>query len=165
MHSHYYRVPDPFKNETVLIIGAGPSGKDIALEIATRAKHVILSHHRDLKGFILPSNVKQVGDVQRIRTNSVQFTNGEELRITSILFCTGVIISSNSLNLYVLNSKIYSIFSKCRLYIFISIPFGGLWTMCKRQVFGASTLQACNQYKSQHHGNYWNANMRVYAHV
>lgn len=96
MHSHEYRVPDPYKNDTVLIIGAGPSGKDIMLEVATKAKHVILSHHRDLKGFILPSNVKQAGDVKRFQANSVQFIDGEVLPITSILFCTGAIICSYS---------------------------------------------------------------------
>lgn len=89
MHSHDYRRPDQFSGETVLIIGAGPSGKDIMYEIAPTAKRVLLSHHRDLSKNTLPSNTKLVGDVKCFKTNSVQFFNDEEESITCILFCTG----------------------------------------------------------------------------
>jgi len=34
MHSHDYRDPEPFKDRRVLILGAGPSGTDIAVEIS-----------------------------------------------------------------------------------------------------------------------------------
>lgn len=40
MHSHDYRDPETFRNKRVLVIGAGPSGMDIALQIASTAKHV-----------------------------------------------------------------------------------------------------------------------------
>lgn len=90
IHSHDYRQPNQFRNEIVLIIGAGPSGKDIMQEIAVTAKRIIWSHHRDLNQQILPSNVKQIGDVKRFTSNSVQFVNGDEDTITCILFCTGV---------------------------------------------------------------------------
>ena len=40
MHSHNYRHPEVFRDMNVLCLGAGPSGIDIALEIAPFAKQV-----------------------------------------------------------------------------------------------------------------------------
>lgn len=99
MHSHDYRRPDQYENETVLIIGAGPSGKDIIYEVAAKAKQVIFSHHRDLAGHQLPSNVKQIGDIKYFKANSVEFANGDEELITCILFCTGYTFSFPFLSL------------------------------------------------------------------
>lgn len=89
MHSHGYRKPDLFQNENVLIIGAGPSGKDIIHEIATKAERVYFSHHRDLTGNVFASNVKQMGDIKCFTENCVEFVNGSREVISIILFCTG----------------------------------------------------------------------------
>ncbi|KAK6120557.1 hypothetical protein DH2020_045688 [Rehmannia glutinosa] len=43
MHSHNYRVPEPFQDKIVVVIGDGPSAKDISLEISEVAKEVHLS--------------------------------------------------------------------------------------------------------------------------
>lgn len=40
IHSHDYRVPEPFKNMNVLIIGSGPSGVDISIDVAEVANQV-----------------------------------------------------------------------------------------------------------------------------
>lgn len=47
IHSHYYREPSVFNNEKVLVIGAGPSGKDIAEEISHVADKVFVSHRNN----------------------------------------------------------------------------------------------------------------------
>lgn len=39
-HSHDYRSPEEFQGKKVLVLGAGPSGRDIAVQIATVAKKV-----------------------------------------------------------------------------------------------------------------------------
>lgn len=39
-HSHDYRSPEEFKDKRVLLVGAGPSGTDIAVQIAAVAKKV-----------------------------------------------------------------------------------------------------------------------------
>lgn len=88
-HSHDYRQPDHYENETVLIIGAGPSANDIAFEIATKAKRVIWSQHKNFLNFTLPANMKKVGDVRSFTTTSVQLESGEEETISYVLFCTG----------------------------------------------------------------------------
>jgi cation diffusion facilitator CzcD-associated flavoprotein CzcO len=43
IHSHSYRVPYPFKDESVLVIGVGNSGMDIANEISHHANQVYVA--------------------------------------------------------------------------------------------------------------------------
>ncbi|XP_048535967.1 flavin-containing monooxygenase FMO GS-OX-like 8 [Triticum urartu] len=42
MHSHSYRVPEPFRGDVVVVVGCGASGKDIAMEVRGVAKEVHL---------------------------------------------------------------------------------------------------------------------------
>uniref|UniRef100_T1H1R1 Flavin-containing monooxygenase n=1 Tax=Megaselia scalaris TaxID=36166 RepID=T1H1R1_MEGSC len=91
IHSHYYREPQPFRDETVLVIGAGPSGRDIAEEVSHVAKKVFISHHepKEIKG-AFTSNVVQKPDCFAFRDgNIVEFKDGSKEKITKILFCTG----------------------------------------------------------------------------
>lgn len=46
LHSHSYKVPDPFRDRRVLVIGAGNSGCDIAVELAGVASRVFHSARR-----------------------------------------------------------------------------------------------------------------------
>ncbi|KAI3800444.1 hypothetical protein L1987_28535 [Smallanthus sonchifolius] len=48
MHSHNYRVPEPFRDQIVVVIGSGPSAVDISREIATVAKEVHMSSRSPL---------------------------------------------------------------------------------------------------------------------
>lgn len=89
VHSHDYRRPERYAGKAVLIIGSGPSGKDIMYEIASQAKSVLISHHAELKNHNLPANVEECGDVKRFNVNSVEFTDGKERQIDCTLFCTG----------------------------------------------------------------------------
>ncbi|KAL5987807.1 hypothetical protein ACLOJK_035561 [Asimina triloba] len=43
LHSHVYRVPQPFSNEVVVVIGNSLSGQDISMELVDVAKEVHLS--------------------------------------------------------------------------------------------------------------------------
>lgn len=40
IHSHDYRSSKPYEEQNVIVIGAGPSGIDIALQLAKDAKQV-----------------------------------------------------------------------------------------------------------------------------
>jgi cation diffusion facilitator CzcD-associated flavoprotein CzcO len=42
MHSHAYREAKPFTGQRVLVVGAGPSALDIALELSKEAEQVII---------------------------------------------------------------------------------------------------------------------------
>ncbi|KAL5288528.1 hypothetical protein ACFFRR_009010 [Megaselia abdita] len=90
-HSHDYRDSSSFKDETVLVIGVGPSGMDLAFETSKVAKKVLVSHHlkENLKsGFA--QHVIQKPDCVRIRNgNYVEFVDGSEEYVSVILFCTG----------------------------------------------------------------------------
>ncbi|CAN4088406.1 unnamed protein product [Withania somnifera] len=43
MHSHIYRVPEPFRNEVVVVVGNSLSGQDIGMELVDVAKEIHLS--------------------------------------------------------------------------------------------------------------------------
>ncbi|KAI8911835.1 flavin monooxygenase-like protein [Gorgonomyces haynaldii] len=43
IHSHTYRVPYPFKDDRVLVVGVGNSGVDIAVELADHASDIYLA--------------------------------------------------------------------------------------------------------------------------
>lgn len=47
IHSHYYRKPNSYKDKKVLVIGAGPSGIDIARIVGTVAEKVCDSYQQN----------------------------------------------------------------------------------------------------------------------
>lgn len=47
MHSHFYRTPDIYANQTVAILGASFSGTDIAIDISRSVKMIYLSHRHE----------------------------------------------------------------------------------------------------------------------
>lgn len=89
MHSHDYRVPDIFSGKNVLVVGAGPSGMDIALEITSVCPKVILSHHIKKIKTVFPDNLRQKPDVVKIEGNKVFFEDGTEDDVDVIFLCTG----------------------------------------------------------------------------
>ena len=88
LHSHYYRKPDPFCEQQVLVVGGGASGRDISLDVAQVAKDVYVSCHKKLVS-PLPSNVHQMSVVMGISEDGVVKFEGETKKIDSILVCTG----------------------------------------------------------------------------
>eukprot|EP00731_Ephydatia_muelleri_P026945 Em0018g1045a len=87
-HSHQYRKPSPFKDQTVLVIGDGFSGTDIMLDIAAVSKRVYLSNSHKPMEVTLPQNVEQVSRVTAIIGNTV-CTEERSLEVTCLIFCTG----------------------------------------------------------------------------
>uniref|UniRef100_A0A1B0B9Z9 Flavin-containing monooxygenase n=1 Tax=Glossina palpalis gambiensis TaxID=67801 RepID=A0A1B0B9Z9_9MUSC len=90
LHSHDYKNPSRFKDETVLIIGAGPSGMDLCHEISKVAKKVTLSHHlpESLKT-LFRFNVDQKPDVKYVGEGRVHFMDGTMDEYSIIFYCTG----------------------------------------------------------------------------
>lgn len=90
IHSHDFRKSKNFKNENVLVIGAGPSGMDIANEISKFVKQVTISHHLNepLKTKFR-DNLDQKPDVRRLTRNGVEFVDGSKREYSVILYCTG----------------------------------------------------------------------------
>lgn len=89
LHSHNYRKPEQLTNETVLIIGGGPSGKDILFDAAGSAKKMFISTHRDFTKMTLPTNAALKPDIKRFDGCKVEFNDGTVEEVSMILFCTG----------------------------------------------------------------------------
>jgi len=91
IHSHYYRVPEVFKDKTVAVLGAGASGVDIGLEITSTAKKVYLSHNKPKNASELPKNMDQIsGIVECVGDSSFLLT--DESRVDDVdvlLYCSG----------------------------------------------------------------------------
>ncbi|XP_057811038.1 flavin-containing monooxygenase FMO GS-OX-like 4 [Salvia miltiorrhiza] len=94
IHSHNYRVPDPFRDQVVVLIGSAASADDISRDIAKFAKEVHVasrSAQTDKFGKIpghdniwLHSMIKSVD-----REGTVAFHDGDKTIADVILHCTG----------------------------------------------------------------------------
>lgn len=91
IHSHNYREPTPFRDQRVLIIGAGPSGLDMTFDLSTVTDHVTLSHHTDYASKVgFPPKVILKPDVEQIDEDGfVIFKDGSKMDFDIIAFCTG----------------------------------------------------------------------------
>ncbi|XP_049869538.1 senecionine N-oxygenase isoform X2 [Pectinophora gossypiella] len=90
MHSHDYRVPEIFTGKKVLVIGAGPSGMDIALEVTSVSTKVILSHHlKEQPKTVFPENLIQKPDVVKLEGGKAFFQDGAVEEVDVVFLCTG----------------------------------------------------------------------------
>ncbi|ESO82679.1 hypothetical protein LOTGIDRAFT_177635 [Lottia gigantea] len=89
IHSHNYRDEESMRDKVVMVLGAGASGQDIAIEISSTAKNVYLSHNKAPLTSILPANVEQKSGIQEVKDTSVIFKNGEICDADVLLLCTG----------------------------------------------------------------------------
>nr|XP_056708276.1 uncharacterized protein LOC130479945 [Euleptes europaea] len=88
LHSHSYRRPEPFAGLTVVLVGAGASGVDLALQLSPVAARVVLSHQGPpVRG--LPENVLQVPRLSRVAKETVKCDDGSELQPEALILCTG----------------------------------------------------------------------------
>ncbi|XP_031621424.1 flavin-containing monooxygenase FMO GS-OX5-like [Contarinia nasturtii] len=117
MHSHNYRRAEAFKDKTVVIIGAGPSGIDLCNAISKCAKTVVFSHHTHNPNHVYPSNVVRKGSVQRFTKNGAVFADGSEIDITDIVFCTGyeftMPFASDECGLLIDNNYVFPLYKHC----------------------------------------------------
>ncbi|XP_059657481.1 flavin-containing monooxygenase FMO GS-OX-like 4 isoform X2 [Cornus florida] len=93
LHSHNYRVPEPFRDQVVILIGSSASAVDISREIAGVAKEVhIASRSSDTTLGTLPSydNVWLHSMIESVREEgTVVFKDGSSFCADIILHCTG----------------------------------------------------------------------------
>lgn len=90
MHSHDFRSAEKFRGERVLIIGAGPSGRDAVKDCSKFAQHVTWSHHLNQPPVDdSTNNLSQKPDVKEFTRNGVKFIDGSYQEFTVIIFCTG----------------------------------------------------------------------------
>ncbi|XP_030217662.1 flavin-containing monooxygenase FMO GS-OX5 isoform X2 [Gadus morhua] len=90
MHSHSYRVPEPYSGQSVVVLGAGASGLDISMELAGANAQVILSHGKPPFTFPLPPGLRQAPPLTRVNEDGTfSFMDGSGTRAQVLLLCTG----------------------------------------------------------------------------
>ncbi|XVE65040.1 hypothetical protein DITRI_Ditri07aG0150100 [Diplodiscus trichospermus] len=94
MHSHNYRIPEPFRDQVVILIGCSASGTEICRDIASVAKevHVASSSFAD-KTYINQPGYDNLWLHSMIDSahgdGTVVFRNGKVVLADVILHCTG----------------------------------------------------------------------------
>ncbi|KAK0084593.1 hypothetical protein PV325_006762 [Microctonus aethiopoides] len=89
MHSHDYRTPQKYIKKNVIVLGAGPSGIDIGIEISHYAQHVYLSHNNTRLTSVLPLNMTQVQGIESINGNNFTLNDGTIIIADALIYCTG----------------------------------------------------------------------------
>ena len=90
LHSHYYRRPQDFKGKSVLILGNGPSGIDILVELSEYCSLVYLAHKGDKVTSRLPTNVVELPLIDRVNeSGEFVFENGFKTLVDVFMPCTG----------------------------------------------------------------------------
>ena len=131
MHSHDFRIPEPFKDLRVAILGAASSGMDICLEVASQASQVYLSHNKPLLQSKLPANLVQVrGIVECITENGFLLSDGSKIQVDALIYCTGYEYSfpflSDSCSVRVENRQISPLYKHMIHADFPSLGFIGM---------------------------------------
>lgn len=94
VHSHCFRDPRHYANETVLVIGGGPSGVDLTVEIGQFAKKVAWSNHvLEALGkrinVSLSVNTEEKPDVKRLTESGAEFVDGSNENFSVVMYATG----------------------------------------------------------------------------
>ncbi|KAK9056262.1 hypothetical protein SSX86_027352 [Deinandra increscens subsp. villosa] len=93
LHAHNYRVPEPFQDQVVIIIGDGSSAYDISRELATIAKEVHLSSRSPnvkLTKLNKYNNVWQHSKIDRVfKDGTVKFQDEVPIKADAVIHCTG----------------------------------------------------------------------------
>ncbi|KAL2493033.1 Flavin-containing monooxygenase FMO GS-OX-like 9 [Abeliophyllum distichum] len=96
IHSHIYRVPEPFRNEVVLVVGNSLSGQDISMELVDVAKEIHLSAKSlDISEGLIKviskyDNLYLHPQIDSLHEDGrVLFIDGSWLIANTIIYCTG----------------------------------------------------------------------------
>lgn len=90
-HSHEYKTPHAYRGRGVLVLGAGPSGLDIGLEVAKVARKVYVSHSK-WKEKLFEGRVEEVERVDKVlKGGRVLLQDGRVVVVDDMLFCTGYV--------------------------------------------------------------------------
>ncbi|VDC06651.1 unnamed protein product [Peniophora sp. CBMAI 1063] len=96
IHSMYYRQSDAFAGQNVVVVGAGPSGWDIAARLVEHTNSTYWARdtreeNPDAPGFPVPSGCNGRPRISSVHANgTVRFTDGTEAQnVHSIILATG----------------------------------------------------------------------------
>lgn len=89
-HSHYYKTPTSFRGRNVLVIGAGPSGSDIALELSRSCVSVWVAHSQ-WQNLVFNGSLREVAPVKHLTANGeAVLEDGTVIPgLDDVVLCTG----------------------------------------------------------------------------
>ncbi len=90
LHSHNYRSPEGLAAGAVCLLGAGPSGIDLALELAREGREVFLSAREHTTAFPDEAHIHLLGALSSIdRDGVLLLEDGTRVTAQSLVLCTG----------------------------------------------------------------------------
>ncbi|CAL8107660.1 unnamed protein product [Orchesella dallaii] len=100
MHAKFFKNADDFIDQSVVLIGLGPSAADLALVLSTTAKKITVCHKfiNGKKLGIVPKNVHQMSCVKKVTGDGIVTEENERVSCDCIIFCTGYGIKFPFLN-------------------------------------------------------------------
>uniref|UniRef100_A0A0E0F4W5 Flavin-containing monooxygenase n=1 Tax=Oryza meridionalis TaxID=40149 RepID=A0A0E0F4W5_9ORYZ len=102
LHSHSYRLPEPFRDEVVVMVGCGDNGKDIALDLISVAKEVHLTT-KSTEEATMPAMSKLLAKYANLHLRpqvkhlcedgTLVFVDGSRVVALTAMYCTGYVYS------------------------------------------------------------------------
>ncbi|XP_055332961.1 uncharacterized protein LOC129584695 [Paramacrobiotus metropolitanus] len=115
IHSSQYRIPEPFTNKIVLVIGARSSAMDIACELIPYAKQIIVSRRFQASVFKdkFP-NVTETTELTSFGPDHVVLRDGSIRPVDEIVLCTGFVYDfpflSPDCNVHCTRGRVYPLY-------------------------------------------------------
>ncbi|XP_063387234.1 senecionine N-oxygenase-like [Cydia fagiglandana] len=89
IHIQKYKDPEPFRNLRILLIGAGPSGLDMAMHLTNQSSRLIHSHHLEYDQPFFGANYVKKPDVKKFTRSGVVFQDDSFEEVDIVILCTG----------------------------------------------------------------------------
>ncbi len=90
VHSGTYREPEVYRNQDVLLIGAGFSARDLIVDLPPHARRVYVSNRGPPLPYTLPENVEELPSITKVEEDGrIHFTDDQRIQVDSIIFSTG----------------------------------------------------------------------------
>ncbi|KAL4715947.1 hypothetical protein ACJJTC_013247 [Scirpophaga incertulas] len=89
IHSHDYKDPEDYRDRRVLVVGAGPSGLDLAMHLSNVTSRLVHSHHLKYNQPFFSDTYIKKPDIQLFTSNGVFFQDNTFEEIDDVIFSTG----------------------------------------------------------------------------
>ncbi|KAL4715974.1 hypothetical protein ACJJTC_013274 [Scirpophaga incertulas] len=91
IHSHDYKDPENYRNRRVLLVGAGPSGLDLAVHLSNVTTKLVHSHHLKYNQPFFSDTYVKKPDIRKFTSNGVYFQDNSFEQVDDVIFATGVL--------------------------------------------------------------------------
>ncbi|KAL4715984.1 hypothetical protein ACJJTC_013284 [Scirpophaga incertulas] len=89
IHSHDYKDPEYYRNRRVLLVGAGPSGLDLAMHLSNVTAKLVHSHHLKYNQPFFSDTYVKKPDIRKFTSNGVYFQDNSFEQVDDVIFATG----------------------------------------------------------------------------